>query len=84
MRERVASSVHAADEAMAASLQEHQATSADLRDGISRATRTSQDTGELVAGLQHSVARLDGTLSEMQHDWRPRVDAVVAEKSCGR
>jgi hypothetical protein len=79
MRERVASSVHAAHEAMAASLQEHQATSADLRDGITVAAQTSQDTGELVTGLQQSVARLDGTLSELQRDWRPRVDAVVAE-----
>lgn len=77
VRERVESTVGVANESIAATLEAHRAASEDLRDGIMAAAQDSKDTGDRVAGLQETVARLDATLSALQSDWRPQVDAVV-------
>ena len=64
---------------LVASLEEYRAESAGLRDGIGEAARTAKNSATEVVALQEVVAQLDTTLSTLQSDWRPQVDAVVAE-----
>jgi DNA-binding protein HU-beta len=79
VRERVEATVTNANESIVASLEDHQSASAGLRDGLASVAQHAQDHDVAVGGLQETVARLDATLAELQRDWRPQVDAVVAE-----
>jgi len=79
VREHVEGTVNEANTSIAATLEEHRAASEDLREGIGAAATHSLDAGKRIRGLQDSVLRLDSTLADLQADWRPRVDAVVAE-----
>jgi hypothetical protein len=79
VRERVETTVSGANESIDSTLEEHHAASASLRDGIAAAALHSKDSGERVSDLHEVVTRLDGTLSDLQSDWRPQVDAVVAQ-----
>jgi BMFP domain-containing protein YqiC len=76
---RLETTVGGASESIGASLEEHQAGAATLREGITAAAEHSKDSGERVASLEAIVTRVDATLSALQSDWRPQVDAVVAE-----
>jgi predicted nuclease with TOPRIM domain len=79
VRERVEGAVNEASESIAATVEEHHAASEELRDGIHTAAQHSQESAKRIRGLHDTVSRLDSTLAELQGDWRPRVDAVVAE-----
>jgi hypothetical protein len=79
VRERVEGTVGEANTSIAATLAEHQAANEEMRAGIGAAATHSQDSNKRVRGLAELVEQLDGTLADLQSDWRPRVDAVVAE-----
>jgi hypothetical protein len=79
LRDRVEATVGGADESIGAALEEHKAGATALQDGIAAAALHAKDSGKRVADLQEIVTRLDATLSDLQSDWRPQVDAVVAQ-----
>ncbi len=79
VRERVEATVNDADESISAALADHRASSEELRDSFSTAASHAQDSNKRVRGLQDAVSRMDTTVADLQGEWRPRVDAVVAE-----
>jgi archaellum component FlaC len=79
VREHVEGTVTEANTSIASNLDAHQAASEDLRDSIHRAASNSDNAHQRVTSMQQVVERLDTVLTDLQADWRPRVDTVVAE-----
>jgi DNA-binding protein HU-beta len=77
--EAMATTLLDTNESLTSSLQDHQAATRSLRKDFVSAAESSADSGARVVAMQEVVTRLDATLSDLQSDWRPQVDAVVAQ-----